>query len=104
MKATARVIRGSVRAVAQGSGGLVAVAFVFHTGIRSKAEPMGGLPGMAAGMPTGIYPMARPTDESGLAHFLHVTPETPQQLVWLVPQYGIDYTIETSRGLKWQIK
>ena len=104
MKATARVIRGSVRAVAQGSRGLVAVAFVFPTGIRSKAEPMGGLPGMAAGMPTGIYPMARPTDKSGLAHFLHVTPETPQQLVWLVPQYGIDYTIETSRGLKWQIK
>ena len=104
MNATARVIRGSVRAVAQGSGVLVAVAFVFPTGIRSKAEPMGGLPGMAAGMPTGIYPMARPTDESGLAHFLHVTPETPQQLVWLVPQYGIDYTIETSSGLKWQIK
>lgn len=104
MKATARVIRGSVRALAQGSGGLVAVAFVFPTGIRSKAEPMGGLPGMAAGMPTGIYPMARPTDESGLAQFLHVTPETPQQLVWLVPQYGIDYTIETSSGLKWQIK
>ena len=104
MKATARVIRGSVRALAQGSGGLVAVAFVFPAGIRSKAEPMGGLPGMAAGMPTGIYPMARPTDESGLAHWLHVTPETPQQLVWLVPQYGIDYTIETSSGLKWQIK
>lgn len=104
MKATARVIRGSVRALAQGSGGLVAVAFVFPTGIRSKAEPMGGLPGMAAGMPTGIYPMARPTDESGLAHFLHVKPETPQQLVWLVPQYGIDYTIETSSRLKWQIK
>ena len=104
MKATARVIRGSVRAVAQGSGGLVAVAFVFPTGIRSKAEPMGGLPGMAAGMPTGIYPMARPTDKSGLAHFLHVTPETPQQLVWLVPQYGIDYAIETSSCLKWQIK
>lgn len=104
MKATARVIRGSMSALAQGSGGLVAVAFVFPAGIMSKAEPMGGLPGMAAGMPTGIYPMARPTDESGLAHFLHVTPETPQQLVWLVPQYGIDYTIETSSGLKWQIK
>ena len=104
MKATARVIRGSVRALAQGSGGLVAVAFVFPAGIMSKAEPMGGLLGMAAGMPTGVYPMARPTNESGLARFLHVTPETPQQLVWLVPQYGIDYTIETSRGLKWQIK
>lgn len=83
MKAKARVIQGSVRAVATATKGLMAVAYT---------------------MPKGVGSMARPTDESGLQRFLHVTPEEPQELVWLVPQYGIDYTITTSTGLKWEIK
>jgi hypothetical protein len=33
-----------------------------------------------------------------------VQPEQPQELVWLNPQVGIDYTIETSTDLEWQIK
>lgn len=83
MKAKARVIQSSVRAVATTTKGLMTVAYT---------------------MPKGVGLKATPTDESGLQRFLHVTPEEPQELVWLVPQYGIDYTITTSTGLKWEIK
>ena len=83
MKATARVIRGSVRAVATATGNIGAMAYAIPTRIQSMAEP---------------------TEETGLLRFLNVTPEAPQQLVWLVPQYGVDYTITTSTDLKWQIK
>ena len=83
MKTKARVIQGSVRAVAKNTGGLMAVVYSMQNGIHSKAEP---------------------TDETGVLRFLEVTPEAPQELVWLVPQYGIDYTITTSTGLKWEIK
>lgn len=44
------------------------------------------------------------TQEAGLIHWMNVTPTAPQHLVWLVPQVGIDYEIETSTNLKWQIK
>ena len=83
MKATARVIRDSVRAVATATGNVCAMAYAMPTGIRSMAEV---------------------TDETGLLRFLHVTPEKPQQLVWLVPQYGVDYTVTTSKGLEWIIR
>ena len=43
------------------------------------------------------------TRETGLFHWLQVTPTEPQQLVWLNPQMGIDYTINTSTGLHWKI-
>ena len=42
--------------------------------------------------------------EAGLRHWLNVTPTEEQHLVWLVPQMGIDYEIETSTGLEWSIK
>ena len=44
------------------------------------------------------------TQKAGLLHWINVSPTEPQQLVWLIPQIGIDYQIETSTGLKWQIK
>ena len=43
------------------------------------------------------------TRGTGLFHWLAVTPTEPQQLVWLNPQTGIDYTINTSTGLHWKI-
>jgi hypothetical protein len=43
------------------------------------------------------------TRGTGLFHWLEVTPTEPQQLVWLNPQTGIDYTIHTSSGLHWKI-
>lgn len=46
---------------------------------------------------------ANRTRETGLYHYLRVTPEQPQELVWLTPQVGIDYTINTSSGLDWRI-
>jgi hypothetical protein len=43
------------------------------------------------------------TRATGLQHWLQVTPTEPQQLLWLNPQYGIDYTVNTSSGLHWNI-
>lgn len=42
-------------------------------------------------------------DKLGIKRYLHVLPKQPQQLVWLCPQYGIDYTIEASTNLEWKI-
>lgn len=81
MKATARLITGSVRAKAHVVGDIVATVY--------------GLP--------GIQLKASLTEQSGLRHFLTVTPTEPQQLLWLNPQTGIDYNIETSTGLHWKI-
>lgn len=81
MKAKARLITGSVKAKAYVVGDIVATAY--------------GLP--------GIQSQASLTEQSGLRHFLTVTPTEPQQLVWLNPQTGIDYTIEASTGLHWKI-
>ncbi len=80
MKAKARLMTGSVRAMAHVVGDIAATAY--------------GLP--------GIQSQASLTEQSGLSHFLTVTPTEPQQLVWLNPQ-GIDYNIETSTGLHWKI-
>lgn len=81
MKATARLMTGSVRA---------------------KAHVIGDIAAAAYGLP-GIQSQASLTEHSGLHHFLTVTPTEPQQLVWLNPQTGIDYNIEASTGLHWKI-
>ena len=81
MKATARLMTGSVRARAHVIGDIAATAY--------------GLP--------SIQSQASLTEQSGLRHFLTVTPTEPQQLVWLNPQTGIDYNIRTSSGLDWNI-
>jgi len=81
MKATARLITGNLRATAQIVGGIAAQAFA---------------------QPSGVTASARTTDEVGLMKYLRVTPVEPQNLVWLVPQVGIDYTIESNTN--WNIK
>ena len=81
MKATARVITGSVRARAIGIGQGVGVA--------------------TYGLPTGINATANPTDRKNLYKPIRVSPETPQMLVWLTPGNTVDYTIITN--LDWQI-
>lgn len=80
MKAKARLITGSVKA---------------------KAHVIGDIAATAYGLP-GIQSQASLTEQSGLRHFLTVTPTEPQHLVWLNPQ-GIYYNIETSTGLHWKI-
>lgn len=103
MKATAKAIRGSVRATATTTGGLMGVAYVMPQAVRPIASAAKDVSAFAHGVPQGIRPTAKPTDERGLITWLHVEPTEPQQLVWLTPQVGIDYTITTSTGLKWNI-
>jgi hypothetical protein len=62
-----------------------------------------GLAAAAITLPTGIHPKAEATEQAGVRHFLTVAPEEAQQLVWLVPQVGVDYTVTTSTNLKWRI-
>jgi len=86
-------------------------AYIFTSTANGKGSMMGGISGHAAtfGMtkgsgrdtvPTAIGEGER-TRESGLMHWLYVTPTEPQEIVWL--QHGIDYHIETSTDLKWKI-
>ena len=81
MKATARLITGSLRATAGIVGGIAAQAWA---------------------QPSGVSASGRMTEETNLKTYLRVSPVEPQQLVWLVPQVGVDYTIESNTD--WNIK
>ncbi len=81
MKARARLITGSLRATASIVGGIAAQAWA---------------------QPSGVSASGRMTEETSLKTYLRVSPVEPQQLVWLVPQVGIDYTIESNTN--WNIK
>lgn len=81
MKATARLITGSLRATAGIVGGIAAQAWA---------------------QPSGVSASGRMTEETNLKTYLRVSPVEPQQLVWVVPQVGIDYTIESNTD--WNIK
>lgn len=81
MKATARVITGSVKARAIGIGQGVGIA--------------------ACGLPAGIDATANPTERKNPYKPIRVSPEAPQMLVWLTPGNTVDYTIITN--LDWQI-
>lgn len=81
MKASARLITGSLRAAAHVVSGIAVNAWA---------------------QPSGVSVTARPTDGVSLLKYLRVTPVEPQNLVWLVPQVGIDYTIESN--MNWNIK
>ena len=80
MKATARLITGSLRATAGIVGGIAAQAWA---------------------QPSGVSVSGRMTEESNLKAYLRVSPVEPQQLVWIVPQVGVDYTIESNKN--WNI-
>ena len=86
-------------------------AYIFTSTAIGKGSIMGGVSGRAATfgitkgsgrdtVPTAIGEGER-TRESGLYHWLKVTPTEPQEIVWLQP--GIDYNIETSSNLNWKI-
>lgn len=81
MKANARLITGSLRATASIVGGIAAQAWA---------------------QPSGVSASGRMTEETSLKTYLRVSPVEPQQLVWLVPQVGVDYTIESNTD--WNIK
>lgn len=92
MKGTAR-FTGSISGRAYPTGSVTAIGMRYGTPMVSGATVLGPVGGSGSR-----------TRDTGLFHWLHVMPEEPQQLVWLVPQVGIDYQIETSTNLKWQIK
>ena len=85
-------------------------AYIFTSSAIGKGSMMGVISGRAAtfGMTKGsgtttptVNGEGERTRESGLYHWLKVTPTEPQEIVWLQP--GIDYNIETSSDLKWKI-
>ena len=69
----------------------------------AKAAALLAVSGRAGDVLRPIDGTADRTRKTGLFHWLQVTPTEPQQLVWLNPQMGIDYNIETSTGLHWKI-
>ena len=83
------------------SGGLRATAHAIQTA-TAKAAVLLAVSGRAGDALRPIDGSADRTRDTGLFHWLQVTPTEPQQLVWLNPQ-GIDYNIETSTGLHWKI-
>ena len=84
------------------SGGLRATAHAIPTA-TAKAAALLAVSGRAGDAIKSIDGPADRTRETGLLYWLQVTPSEPQQLVWLNPQMGIDYNIETSTGLHWKI-
>lgn len=92
MKGSARVV-GRIRGGAYTVGHPKANAVAFGLLNPGKADAAGLIGGKAGR-----------TRDTGISHFLYVEPKEPQELLWLVPQVGIDYTIETSTNLKWQIQ
>lgn len=70
--------------------------------MRATASIVGGIAAQAWTQPSGVSASGRMTEETGLKTYLRVSPVEPQQLVWLVPQVGIDYTIESNTD--WNIK
>ncbi len=84
------------------SGGLRATAHAIQTA-TAKAAALLAVSGRASDALRPIDGTADRTRETGIFHWLQVTPTEPQQHVRLNPQYGIDYTINTSTGLHWKI-
>lgn len=93
MSGEARIVGSVARGSGYRVGSITASAVAFG---QVTASGMSGLKAMTAD--------GSRTQEAGLNHWLNVTPTTEQHLVWLVPQVGIDYVIETSTGLDWSIK
>ena len=69
----------------------------------AKAAALLAVSGRAGDALRPIDGTADRTRKTGLLHWIQVTPTEPQQLVWLNPQMGIDYTINASSGLDWNI-
>ena len=93
------MIRGRAAIIGNGVSGRGSQVAV----ITASAAARGVMEGKAFPELKPINADAYRTRATGLLHWLEVTPTEPQQLVWLTPQYGIDYDIRTSSGLHWKI-
>ncbi len=93
------MIRGRAAIIGNGVSGRGSQVAV----VTASAAARGIMEGKAFPELKPINSDAYRTRDTGLFHWLEVTPTEPQQLVWLNPQYGIDYDIHTSSGLDWRI-
>ena len=88
-------------------------AAIIGNGVSGRGSQVAAITASAAArgvMEGKAFPELKPinadayrTRGTGLLAWIEVTPTEPQQLVWLTPQYGIDYDINTSSGLDWKI-
>ena len=93
------MIRGRAAIIGNGVSGRGSQVAV----VTASAAARGVIDGKAFPELKPINSDAYRTRNTGLFHWLQVTPTEPQQLVWLNPQYGIDYDIRTSSFLDWKI-
>jgi hypothetical protein len=93
------MIRGRAAIIGNGVSGRGSQVAV----VTASAAARGVVEGKAFHELKPINSDAYRTRDTGLFHWIEVTPTEPQQLVWLNPQYGIDYDIHTSTGLHWKI-
>ena len=93
------MIRGRAAIIGNGVSGRGSQVAV----VTASAAARGVMEGKAFPELKPINADAYRTRDTRLLTWLQVTPTEPQQLVWLNPQYGIDYTINTSSGLNWKI-
>lgn len=93
------MIRGRAAIIGNGVSGRGSQVAV----VTASAAARGVMEGKASPELKPINADAFRTRDTGLLAWIEVTPTEPQQLVWLNPQYGIDYTINTSSGLHWKI-
>ena len=93
------MIRGRAAIIGNGVSGRGSQVAV----VTASAAARGVMEGKAFPELKPINSDAYRTRNTGLLTWIEVTPTEPQQLVWLNPQYGIDYDIRTSSGLDWNI-
>lgn len=93
------MIRGRAAIIGNGVSGRGSQVAV----VTASAAARGVMEGKAFPELKPINVDAYRTRDTGLLAWIEVTPTEPQQLVWLTPQYGIDYDIRTSSGLDWRI-
>ena len=88
--------RANISGIIAGRGSLVGT-------MAARAAARGMIEGQSRSALKPIPAEGERTRATGLLHGLQVTPTEPQQLLWLNPQYGIDYDIRTPSGLDWRI-
>ena len=93
------MIRGSAQLINGSTGRAAATRMV-----EAKASAIDAIKATAIDVLSPLRGYAERTWQTGLMTYLRVLPEQPQELVWLTPQVGIDYEIQTSNNLEWIIK
>ena len=70
--------------------------------VAARAVAIGGLRQVTTSVSGPVSGNAERIRGTNLFKYIDVTPREPQQLVWLVPQYGVDYQIVSNTN--WHIK